>query len=245
MRDARDAALQLAAGRPEPVPSAPREARPDPEPAVEHRRPEQARQAETPAPPAPPTRVRKSPWQAPTVDDHLHRIEAALFSPGTLGDEDLAAQLSALLRHPDLAAIGCAERVEERLAQAISDTIPRSDVLIGPAMARFGWAEKAKGWACPWTIEAAVARYRDCWLRDQAYEGDHGPAMRVLADPAPRKTNFLIAWAVRQFLEDMRADYPSVEREFDAATIAWWDAELERRRQGSAWRMFERLRDPS
>lgn len=171
-------------------------------------------------------------------------IEAGLFTNDTVDCESLAEELAALLRHPDLAAIACAERIEARLAQALADSIPRSDALIAPAMARFDWAEKAKGWACPWAIEAAAARYRDCWLRDRAYKGEHGPAMRVLAGPAPKKTNFLIAWAMANFLDEMRDDYPSVEREFDAATVAWWDDELERRRGRLSWRIFARMSDP-
>lgn len=237
LREARDAALGLI-DLPLPAPAVQRA----PEEAPQLRpEPKAAAAAETREPPPP--RPRKSPWQLPTLEEHQARLSALLFAPGrdSVDADALAAEAAALLRHPDLTLIGRAEQVEAWLAHAIVDAIPRSDALLAPAIAHFGWGEKAKAWNCPWPIEAAVARAADCRFRDAAWSGDHGPAMRVLAKPPPARTNALIAWAVGELLTEIRDNHPSLERDFDPDTIAWWDAELEARRRRFPWNLLRRL----
>lgn len=246
LREARDAALSQseacapAAARVQEEPE-----RPEPEP---FRRPSPSRHHAGAAmepgqdtavalAPDPPRKQRPSPWQTPSIDDHLHRIEAVLFAPpGEPADaEALAAEGEALLRHPEMAVIGREDQVEAWLGEAIADTIPRSDALIAPAVRHFDWAAKAEGWECPWYVEVVVQRDRDCRFRDEASTGDHGPAMRRLATPPPRRTDFLMAWAVGNFLREIRSNHPTLERDFDPETIAWWDRELAARRRRFPW----------
>ncbi|HWT12915.1 MAG TPA: hypothetical protein VN231_09195 [Allosphingosinicella sp.] len=245
LRDARDAALAgFGSSGPAPAvepvrprtagitrPEADRDvpASPGPKPEGPGRRPE----------PGPKPR---SPWQIPSIEEHLARISAMLLDPGpdSVDADRLAKEGAALLRHPDMGLITRSEEVEAWLGQVILNAMPRSDVLLAPVIAHFGWVEKAKAWNCPWYVEAAVARARDCRYRDQVLRA-HGPAMRALAEPPPPRTNALIAWAVAELLDEIRDDYPGLERDFDPATIAWWDEAIEAQRQRFAFRWLQRL----
>ncbi len=243
LREARETALYLAAVEHPVIPAFDEaDAEPQVEAAVEaETEPETETETETELPACPAAsaapRVRTSPWEVRALDEHMQRIEGMLFAPAgaPFDPEALRSELDTLLRHPQMAQIGRADEVEDWLAQAIVDGIPRSDVLIGPAMRRFDWAGKAEEWQCPWYVQNVVERYRDCLFREKARQGEHGSAMRMLAKPPPRRTNILSAWGVAHFLRHIRANHPTVEQDFDAETIAWWDAQLAERRRRFPW----------
>ncbi len=178
---------------------------------------------------------RRSPWQTPNLDDHGDRISELLFAEDRPADIDaqLRRALEALLNHPDMGEIGRADGVERWLAQTILDGIPRSDPLIAPAINHFRWQEAAQSWNCPWAVQAVLDRYEDCRFRNRAAEpssGDHD-AYRVLTGPVPRWAGLLRPLRVRGFLQRIRRDHPSVERDLNADTVAWWDAWFHKRRE--------------
>ncbi|HEY0627011.1 MAG TPA: hypothetical protein VGD10_09790 [Allosphingosinicella sp.] len=180
---------------------------------------------------------RPNPWQMPTLADQMGKIEAILFDPAQtpIDHVRLKTQIEALLRHPDMATISRAEEIETWLAHLIIDAIPRSDALIAPATRRFDWMAKAQGWECPWYVEEVVARYHDCRYRDGEARDEHALAMRSLASEPPARSNALKDWAVARFLRHVRANHPTIERDFDRATIDWWDRHLAERRERFPW----------
>jgi hypothetical protein len=99
----------------------------------------------------------------------------------------------------------------------------------------FNWLEKAESWECPSHIAMVVQRYQDCYFRDHSLDEAQSAAMKVLARPAPPRTDFIIAFGVREFLRYIRENHPTLEGDLDPRAVAWWDWEIERRRRRSWW----------
>jgi hypothetical protein len=165
----------------------------------------------------------------------MGRLQDLLFAEAI--EPDLHAlvgrETEALLAHPALSEIARAEDVEIWLAHSIVEGIPRSDAMIAPAMRRFDWQQRGASWDCPPVILDVLDRYRDCRFRNsvaQRIAGDYG-AFKALTGPAPSWPGLLRPIKVKGFLRDLRREHPSVERDLDAQTVAWWDALFERRRK--------------
>lgn len=254
LREARDTALRLAAGQigtpgfePQPHAQPQPQAQPEPVfvPSARHAAPIEADPmvARTDAAPvaleeraAP---ARRSPWATIPIDNHMRAIADMLFvdTGEPLDAQALTRETEALLRHPQLDEIGRADETETWLAHVIVDGIPRSDAMIGPAMRRFDWAGKAMTWECPWAVQAVVDRAGDCQFRERAWrDTEMKAALDELANPPrDRRPLPLIPYVVRRFLHEVRTEHPSVERDLNPESVAWWDAYFARRRERFPW----------
>lgn len=174
----------------------------------------------------------------PLIDDpgliaRCERIDAMLFDDTAPDPADIAREGRALLSSDSLDGVDVALAVEMWLAEAIVAAMPRSDPLSVPAINHFGWRSPAANWKRPAVVDAVLERYDDrVWLV--------GPALDVHADALvelQRASRARLGWfelglalKVKALLKVVRDEHPSVERDFDEASVAWWDAYLAGRR---------------
>lgn len=187
--------------------------------------------------PEPPQRT--GPWDEDDPDSDIARLHELLFSDSP--EDDLHAKVrratEKLLGHAALDEIGRAEAVERWMADAIVVGIPRSDAMIAPAMRRFGWPARAEAYDCPPAIFDVLDRYRDCLFRNRIHADDSADSrvLKALTAPPPAHAGILLPIRVRAFLQAVRTRHPSVERDLDPESLAWWDEYLDRCRLSFPW----------
>lgn len=206
------------------------------EPAPEPRsRPEQVRPRSPPAPPA--WLERRSVHVAPPQLDRrvLDWLGGLLGgdSPLPEAQAEIAALTAELLADPALNHIAHSMEVEAWLADVIARSPPRSDVMIDPVVAHFRWREQAGGWRRSPAVEAVLHRQVDLSYRAEVARRRHpkNRAYRELTAP-PRKRVRLITGSLRRevagLLQVARSEHPTLMHDFNADSLAQWQARLER-----------------
>lgn len=163
------------------------------------------------------------------LDQACAELERLLFDEDQADAGRIAQLGAAILADPELENVDRLTAVEQWLAQAIPASSPRSDPLIGPAIARFGWDKVGRTWRRDFDVDEVLSRRRDLrWLAacSRPLERHHA-AIAELRGPARERINLRelgLTREVRDFLYEMDQDHPSLCRNFDEAKLAWWRA---------------------
>lgn len=200
---------------------------------------------------APPPRRRIPAWRPPQpppeiFDDAARRDYAArretlagLVADAAASPAARQAALAALLASPLLEDMSRHAEAERWLARLIAANPPRSDALIAPAIAHFGWDVQRVGPRSD-VAAAVLARREDLRFLEAArgIGAPHPGAVRALTRKPTRWTVAVhrlspaLAGHVRSFLAVVRAERPGLMTSLDAGAVAWWDAHLARPRLG-------------
>ncbi len=215
LRDARDAALAHAA---DPRPELQQE--PVPEPLFEPEEP--------PPPPADPEVIALH----DAIDAHFRALQALLF-PGDdtpPGAEELAAiehHGRALLADPRLEQVDFATDAERWFAEVLAAAIPRSDPLLEPAAATFGWIDRRDDYALLPDARAIVERIGA--TRFVALLADPKHRLHRAWGELTRTDSGRRGWrvgrgSVHDLLSIVRARYPAAEAWLNPDRVARWGA---------------------
>jgi hypothetical protein len=175
---------------------------------------------------------------APAEDDGLKeacgKLDRLLFDDPPPPPEQILEAGRAVLAHPALAEVDRLTETESWLAEAICASIPRSDPLVEPAIARFGWKQAERDWRRQYQVETVLARREDRIFLDQCRKGFHvhHRAVEALTRPPPAKLGLAqlgLPAEVGKFLDVVANEHPSVELDLDPESLAWWRANVARR----------------
>lgn len=212
LRDARDDALSRAA---DPVAAA--------EPVV------------TNAPPAEPAEPEPEPEPevdalAEAMNAHFHALEGLLF-PGhddPPNSEELAEvdfHGRALLTDPRLEQVDFATGAERWFAETLAASVPRSDPLLEPAAAVFGWIDRRDDYALSADAHAIVERIAAtrfaAMLSDPKHRW-HKAWLELTREDDGRRNWMLSPTDVRDLVTTVRQRYPDVEGWMNADRVAQW-----------------------
>lgn len=173
-------------------------------------------------------------------DERFAALEALLFTPAADGGDDyrfpdeaeLVAAMRAVLDHPGMVSVDRGARIEAWLAQLLFDAVPRSDPVIGLAIDRFGWENRAGTWDQPWLLEELVSRRRAFRLADEVAAPGHPlhKAWRDLTGDAESLGLRSIARGdeVGRLLGHIREQCPAAEERLNPYRVALWDERLNR-----------------
>ena len=210
LRDARDAALARAA---------------DPVAAVEV----EPAMADDPPPPEPEAAPEADPL-VEAMNAHFHALEALLFpghdaapTPQELAEIDHHGR--ALLADPRLETLDFAASAERWFAETLAASIPRSDPLLEPAAAAFGWIGRRNDYALSADAHAIVERIgatRFTVLLSDPKHRWHKAWIELTREDDGRRKWMLSATDVRDLLTTIRQRYPDVEGWMNPDRVAQW-----------------------
>lgn len=172
--------------------------------------------------------------EQPEIDPALFQgIERILFGDDPGGDEALGALAAELFAHPALDRIAIAESVENWAVNVIVNAAPRSDAMIEPAIARFGWDENLTDWRRPPVLDWILERRRDAaFERDLVAEHpDRAEMLRLLRTPGtppPERPAWKLADNVAAFLAYARLHHQTSIALCQRDAVEAWDAWLKR-----------------
>ena len=209
-------------------------------------------EAETPTPlPLPatvPIPAPVAPQQAPpppvdTFQADLNRLEALVRAPGADPDA-MTALLASALKAPAMDDISLRVATELRIANLLLYQSPRSDPLLRPAIAFFGWEKAARQVSAPWFVAPILRRDRDQGALKtlKAPDNDHYRAWQELtAPPKPldwRRRLFMpMSGGIRDLLTYIRKHHPTIENDLNSETVAAWEDYFSRPRL-DAWTLW-------
>lgn len=157
------------------------------------------------------------------------------FGPAEASDiERLATRL---FTSPHMEEIDYRDWMENWVANLIAETSPRSDGILGLASQTFGWGTDADKLYHNYAVSRCVARNRDLDAIRQMEDPSnrwHG-LYTMLQQPAPASISW---WSKRQwqevqtFVDNVRANRPTVEWNLDTQHVALWDKLIDARRSG-------------
>jgi hypothetical protein len=185
--------------------------------------------AKAAAPPAPATPAQEAaPREEPEIDpEYFARIERMLFGDEAYDADALGEAAAALFAHQALDRIVMAESIQNWAINAIVNSAPRSDPLIEPAIARFGWDQNLTDWRRAPVLDWILDRRRDAQFeRDLiAFDPKYADVLAALRTPgAPAgKPAWTVADGVRAFLYHARLQNPTSIALCDHDAVAWWD----------------------
>lgn len=164
-------------------------------------------------------------------------LDTLLFDPEPVAAERIEAAGAALLAALDAAPVGEAAAIEHWLLSALAASIPRSDPLIEPAMAHFGWdnAVRPRDYMFSFDLDTLQDRRADSILfaRILSYgeERDRRAIEELRRSGRVRVGPFELALAgdVRHFLDGPLAAHPMMEHDLQADSLAFWRGYFERR----------------
>lgn len=172
---------------------------------------------------------------APEEEDGLReacaRLDRLLFDDPPPSRHEIVEAGSAVLDHPRLAEVDRLTEVELWIAEIISAARPRSDALIDPALARFGWNRSGSDWRrheqVGWVLERrdGLAFLKRCSKPDHS----HFRGLQALTEPPPAKlawNRLDLAGDVRDFLEVVEKHHPTLEQDMNPESLEWWRAYL-------------------
>lgn len=212
LRDARDAALVRAA---DPVAAV------DVEPVLTDVLPPQPVAAE-PEPEADPL--------AEAMNAHFHALEALLF-PGhdAAPTAEEQAQIDhhgrALLADPRLEQVDFATGAERWFAETLAASIPRSDPLLEPAAAAFGWIDRRDDYALSADAHAIIERIaatRFAALVSDPKHRLHRAWVELTRDDDSRRNWLTSPTDIRDLLTTVRQRYPEAESRMNPNRVAQW-----------------------
>jgi hypothetical protein len=157
-------------------------------------------------------------------------LDRLLFADEEPDPEQIAALGGEIMSDPELVNVDRAAETERWLAQLIPAGAPRSDPLIEPAVARFGWDRWDRHWRRDEDVEQALsrreaiqflARCQDIHVQRVALEELRRPARSRL-----EWDNLSLAREVREFLALIDTQHPLLHRDLNADSVAWWRSYL-------------------
>ncbi|MFD1033301.1 hypothetical protein ACFQ15_01360 [Sphingomonas hankookensis] len=213
LRDARDAALARAA---DPVAQV----------AVEPMMAD-----DLPPPPVAPEPQPEPDPLAEAMNAHFHALEALLFpghdAPPTADElAEIDHHGRALLADPRLEQLDFAAGAERWFAETLSASVPRSDPLLEPAAATFGWIDRRDDYALSAEAHAVVERIgatRFAALVSDPKHRFHRAWREVTRTDTGRAEWLVTGRAVRNLLSAVRGRYPLAEEWLNPARVAKWD----------------------
>ncbi len=168
---------------------------------------------------------------AEAMNAHFHALEALLFpghdAPPTA--EELAGidhHGRALLADPRLEQVDFATGAERWFAETLAASVPRSDPLLEPAAAVFGWIDRRDDYAL--SAEAHTIVERIGATRFAALVSDPGHRLHRAWVEVTRTDTGRAVWrvtggAVRDLLAVTRERHPSAEAWMNPVRVARWD----------------------
>lgn len=169
---------------------------------------------------------------AEAMNAHFHALEALLFpghdAPPTPDElANIAHHGSALLADPRLEQVDFAAGAERWFAETLATSVPRSDPLLEPAAAAFGWIDRRNDYALSADAQAIVERIgatRFVALLDNPRHRFHR-AWRELNRSGDRRGFFRNPKRPRrELLKIIRDRFPIVEGWLDSERVAEVDA---------------------
>jgi len=167
----------------------------------------------------------------------FQELERLLFTEE--GDEAeapdrIAALTEAILADPILERLDAAAGIEAWLARAAAAAIPRSDAMLAPLVAAFGWDRRWDEWDQPGEIVAISHRLAAIELLQALAEPAH-PQHKAWLDlrSGKDKLGLFEKWSlrapVRALLARIRSEAPAAEQALDPYRVGLWDDYLSRR----------------
>ena len=182
------------------------------------------------------------PWRpdppAPARDEGLseacRELDRLLFDDPPPSKDRIVEAGRAVMTHPALGEVDQLTDTELWMAEAISASAPRSDPLIEPAVARFGWKRAGRDWRRHYNVASVLQRRDDLLFLERCRKPAdvHYTAVEALTGRPPQRVplNQLdLAGDVRDFLKVMADEHPSLEQDLDPESLAWWRDYLHRR----------------
>ncbi|MBX3594974.1 J domain-containing protein [Sphingomonas sp.] len=163
-------------------------------------------------------------------------LEAGLRGPWFADADRLRFTLARMLDAPAMIELETRDRIEHWLAGLLADTIPRSDVLLVPAIEAFGWEAEGNRPHAVWDILSRLDEWR---LIGDFDRGEHrlSPAWRALTRGTgtrwPRRLTALrpgFQAKMRELLDLVDYQLPGLAHSIDASARDWWRAFVERPR---------------
>jgi len=174
-----------------------------------------------------------SEWHPPApiaIDDALGRacaeLDSLLYADEQPDPEQIAALGDEILSAPELVDVDRSAETEQWLAQLIPAAAPRSDPLLEPAIARFGWGRSTRDWRRDDEIEQALARREAIHFLARA-RGIHVQRVALSELRGPPRTrlewfNLSLSKEVRDFLKLVDTQHPLALRDLNAESVDWW-----------------------
>jgi len=159
-------------------------------------------------------------------------LERLVATRGESGE--MTAALDAIFGSPVFQVMDVQARTEIWLLRLIAFNTPRSDPLLTQSIAKFGWSDGAGSREIAQLTRFVFRRARDLAAREKMAQpdGDFHPGYAALTKPFERP-GFLARliipgpyWEVRQCLNHIRAEYPTLMHDLDKQSLAAWQAEL-------------------
>ncbi len=153
-------------------------------------------------------------------------------------NRQMTAALNAIFASPSFERIDVRAHTEIWLLRLIAFNAPRSDALLPHAIAKFGWSEGAGTHEIAELTRMVFRRVRDVKAREKMAQswGGYHRAFITLSKPFerpgfPERLKIRgIHWEVRQCLNFITREHPSLMQDLNQQTVAAWQAELARLR---------------
>jgi hypothetical protein len=175
------------------------------------------------------------------VDAACAELDRLLFGEVDADPQRVGELGRMLLAAPELENVDRLNDIEQWLIQAIAGAAPRSDPLIAPSVARFGWDKAGRHWRREFDLEAILQRREDLKFlaRCRDERNLHHRALEELSGP-PRDRiglrDLAIARDVSAFLEIVDREHPSLHNDMNPETVDWWRSYFHRRHMpGEFW----------
>lgn len=185
-----------------------------------------------PAPPPDPFEAARA-ADAAELERLLAELDAGLRGPWFKDRDALRATFDAIMAAPALIEIDRRAYTEYRLAALLADTIPRSDAILQPAMAAFGWEGEGNHPPAVWALRARLDEWR---LIASFGRGGHGLGAgwrALIAGKTPGWIRRIVALRpglgeqVRQLFDLADYEVPGIAHSFHPKAAAWWRAHLD------------------
>jgi hypothetical protein len=185
----------------------------------------------------PPARPELTPVRDDALRAACDALDALLFAADAAAPAAVEAAGEEVLRQCAEASVDEAASVEQWLLAALAAAMPRSDPLLEPAMAHFGWnrAVRSKDYLFNLDLDALHRRRAALAALRRALAAPFeatGRAATELRRPGRTRVGLFdlgLAGAVRGFLERTLAQHPLLEHDLAPDTLAAWRGHFEGR----------------
>lgn len=137
----------------------------------------------------------------------------------------ITTHINAILSHPAMLEIDHAAQVEHWAAHTILNGMPRTNALLNPCIAAFGWWERAAEYNCPPAIGQIIQRHIDnqALIKLREANSAYSSAFEMMSKPDSRPTAKYLD-AARQLLNHIRSDHPTLILELNPDTVELFES---------------------
>lgn len=190
--------------------------------------------------PAPGPEAHVQPVVDPVVEVYFaafNQLEKQLSARSEADDNALLASLALILSSPMLDNIEMRDSAEQRLAQLVTRTQPRSDALIPRLIERFNWNGRRIDRHQTYAVRQALQRETDlAFLRNARRSDDsNADAWRVLSRPPEPQTLLRRLWPkasrtdILAFLNRVRNAHPTLMKDLNEDSVRIWQERAQAR----------------